>query len=138
MNRGRRRRGFTLFEALAATVIVGLGIVAILGALGSLTNSQARAFERERMQRLAVQKYDELVATGEIQAAGLNGDFTEWNLNAYEWDAEVVPTGIENLEAVTVQVRRRDDRGPIGSARGLVFIPPVAGTAPEALQGRIR
>jgi Tfp pilus assembly protein PilV len=127
MNRECKRAGFTLVEALVAVVLVAVGIVASLGAMGALSAAQSRSFERERIERLAVQKYDELVATGDYVAAGLSGDFTEWNQPGYVWDATVVPTGFENLEALEVTVRRATDEGPIGRASGLVFQPPVVG-----------
>jgi prepilin-type N-terminal cleavage/methylation domain-containing protein len=124
-------RGFTLFEALVAVVLLGVGIAGSVGALSSLGRAQIAANESERMSELARRKYDELSVSDQVQAASLSGDFADWNENRYVWEASVTPTGVENLESLTVVVTRRgDEDGREARAEGLLFFaPPEGGTA---------
>jgi type II secretion system protein I len=127
----RSRRGFTLVEALASVALLAVGIVAAVGTLGRMANSEALLQEKERMARLADEKLQELIGTGDFQTV-TSGDFQERGENRYLWSAALEPTGIENLEVVTVTVARQDERGELESvASQLIFIPPVAtGGAP--------
>lgn len=106
---GDRKRGFSVVEALVATVLAGVGVAAALQGLASLTKAQAIVMERERMSRLAVVKLDELIATGQITNVG--GTFEESGEDRYLWEASTTTTGIENLTQLTVTVRLADDQG---------------------------
>jgi prepilin-type N-terminal cleavage/methylation domain-containing protein len=128
MSRGSK--GFTLIEALVSITLVGVGMTAVLSGLSSMSKSQFRARESEKMQRLAIQKYDELIATEEIDGAGLSGNFSDINLDSYQWQAVVEPSGIENLETVTVTVERSGwEDGPQAKIDGLVYRPPLTTAA---------
>lgn len=120
-------KGFTLIEALAAIALLSIGIVGVLGGLSSLARGEARAREQELVQRLAIEKYDELVATAPDLAAPQNGDFEDRNLTGFRWESQSEPTGVENLEAITVTVTREPETNlsPVGRASGLRFVPPV-------------
>ena len=76
----RRRRGFTLLEALAAVVLLGIGIVAAMGANAQIIHNEDRARSIERMQRLAQEKLAELVATGQATVS-TSGDFSDENVS---------------------------------------------------------
>lgn len=130
---GARRRGFTIVEALVATVLTGIGVAAAVNGLASLTKAQALALERERMNRLAVMKLDELIATGQITNVG--GTFEEMGENRYLWEASVGTTGVENLSQLTVSVRLAEGstRSAELSATALAYEEPqatVGGTSP--------
>jgi prepilin-type N-terminal cleavage/methylation domain-containing protein len=132
MSRGSR--AFTLIEALVAVALVGIGIAAAMGGLARLSASQYRARETERMQRLACQKYDELAATGALSSSDLNGDFADYSHEEYEWQATVEPTGVQDLNAVTITVDRRgEEDGPSAKITGLVYEAP-AGLTPTGGQ----
>ncbi len=102
-----RRRGFTVVEALAATVLTGIGVAAAVQGLASLTQAQAIVVERERMNRLAIMKLDELVSTGQITNVG--GTFEEMGDSRYYWESSVGTTGVENLSQLIVTVRLADN-----------------------------
>jgi type II secretory pathway pseudopilin PulG len=129
-----KRRGFTLVEAIAATALVGLGVATTLGGMAVLAKGDRELLEREQMQRLAVRKYQEIVSTGMIDTADLKGDFTEENIEDYEWNATVEPSGEENLEVLTVTVNRTgaSEEDPAATVDGLVFNPPIQGGAAGA------
>ena len=132
----RRRAGFTLIEAMVAVVLLAVGIVSVLGALGAISHSEAYAREKEKMQRLAAMKYEELIATGEAQNPMESGDFQEVGLDGYSWDLSSEPSGVENLNAVTVTVTK--DQRPLKDltekTEGLLYVPPQTGTAGGAAQ----
>lgn len=120
------KRGFTVVEALVATVLTGVGIAAAVNGLRSLTLAQAAALERERMNRYAVAKLDELVATGQITNVG--GTFEEFGDDRYLWESSAATTGVENLTQLSVTVRLSDD-----SARSAeISVTTLAFEEPEA------
>lgn len=122
-----------MIEAVAAIALVGIGVASSMSGLGAMAKTDRAMQGREVMQRLAVQKYDEIVATNGINTAELNGDFSDRSDNTYEWRAEVQPSGEENLEILTVTVKRLNtEEGPEAVIDGLVFQPPqnTGGTTP--------
>jgi len=124
----RNRAGFTLIEALVAAALLATGVAATLGAFGALNHTEASAREVETMQRLAFQKYDELLATSTDLTAPQDGDFSDQNLSGYTWKSEEEPSGVENLDAVTVTVQKANDNSsnPLSAvAYGLVYVPPT-------------
>ena len=77
------------------------------------------------MRRLADEKLHELVATGDFQIV-TEGDFSDIGEARYAWTSALDPTGVENLDVLTVIVTRssvRDDSG--FEASQLLFIPPT-------------
>lgn len=101
-----RRKGFTLVEALVAITLTAIGVAAALQGIAALSKGQSLMMEKERMQRLAVQKLEELVATGDLNNVG--GTFEEQNETRYVWEAQINTTGIENLSEVVVTVSKTD------------------------------
>lgn len=129
MSSGRRlsfRRGFTLVEALVAVVLAGVGVAATLNGIAALTQAQARATEKERMVRLALSMYDELVATGDVTNIG--GVFDDPGASRFVWEASTEPAGVENLTILTVTVRLNEDQQREASEEvvGLVYEEPSA------------
>ncbi|MFY9233859.1 MAG: prepilin-type N-terminal cleavage/methylation domain-containing protein [Fimbriimonadaceae bacterium] len=120
------KRGFSLVEALVAVAITGVGVTAALGGLKALAQGDTRARQVELMQRLAFEKYEEVVATAEFKSAPLTGDFNDRNVPGYTFRVEAEPSATENLQIVRVTVAQADDAGKLeGRATGLVFVPPI-------------
>lgn len=132
MFKGRKRFGFTLIEALVAATLAGIGVAAAVGAFGALTRGQARTNEKERMVRLAVDKYEELSAMGSLTNVG--GTFADQGEDRYLWEAAVDTTGIENVSQLTVTISLSDSLGreATESVTGLVYEEPLStgGTNP--------
>jgi prepilin-type N-terminal cleavage/methylation domain-containing protein len=120
----RRRRGFSLIEAMVAVAVTGIGVTAALGGMRALAKAEHRATRTEIMQRLAFQKYDEVIATGEVNTAPLEGDFRDVNVDGYEWRVEVEQSGVENLSIVKVRVNPAGEEDNYVLAKGLQFQPP--------------
>ncbi len=121
MNRGPR--GFTLMEVLAAVVIVGIGIAAVMGGFGALTQTQRRIIERETIERLAQTKVKELAATREYESS-TEGDFSGEGLPDYTWTAATQESGVENLQHLNVTVTFGSS-DLTATADTLVFTPPA-------------
>lgn len=125
------RAGFTLVEALVSAALLSVGAVAVLGAIGAIYRTQASAQEAETMQRLAYEKYDELVATSLDITQPQEGDFQDQNETRYNWSMTEEPSGVDNLDAITVTVRKVNDNSAnarTAVATGLLYVPPVDST----------
>lgn len=122
LNRGSNS-AFTLIEVLVAIVLVGIGLTAMVSGLGSLTASFRRSIETEALQRLANEKFDELVATQEWQSAS-EGGFDGAQFEDYSWSTETETTTVAGLEYLRVTVTRafagREDTAFVD---GLVYTP---------------
>ncbi len=120
------RKGFTLIEALAGVVLLGIGIVGATTAIGTMIRTEDMMRQKEKMSRLAHDKLSELVATGQA-ATSSDGDFSEQNETGYTWSLESNPSGIANLDAITLTVKREgfEDEARLDS---LVYVPPETAT----------
>ncbi len=119
-------RGFTLMEVLVSVVILSIGIVGVLGGLTAMSKSQIRAFEVEHVQRLAIRKIDELLATEAVGTTGTTGDFTDYGEPGYEWKTDVQPSGIENLQTLTLTVTKTNDSSaPSAKIDTLYYLAPA-------------
>ncbi len=114
------KRGFTFIEALVSIAIAGIGIAAAVGAMGSMSKAEANALEKERMQRMAFDKYEELVATNDYNSV-TSGDFADRGETDYEWEAEIETTGVEGLDQLKLTVRRSTGRESELAITGLIY-----------------
>ncbi len=118
LNAGRSR-GFSLVEAVVSTALAITGIVAVMGAFASINATRVQTRESELMLRLAVEKYDEVIATGEYESAPFSGDFDP---QPYSYSVESATGVTTDLREVTVRVTstgRQDDEGV--EIRGMIF-----------------
>ncbi|MEQ1935627.1 MAG: prepilin-type N-terminal cleavage/methylation domain-containing protein [Fimbriimonadaceae bacterium] len=114
------KRGFTFVEALVSVALAGIGIAAAVGAMGAMTKAEANALEKERMQRMAIDKYEELVATNEYNSV-TSGDFADRGETDYQWEAEIETTGVEGLDQLKLTVRRSTGRESELAITGLIY-----------------
>lgn len=115
-----------MVEALATAALVGVGIAGVYGGLGALAKGEARLREQDQLQRLAEQKYRELVVTETDLSAPQNGNFDDQKLTGFTWSMESEPSGVEDVQAITVKVEKsaNEKNAPEGVVSGLVYIPP--------------
>ncbi len=129
LNKGGRRRGFTIMEALVSSALIAIGVVAVLQALMGIARNDNQQMESERMQRLAAQKLDELVATGQLVNGEIEGDFADENEPNYTWVASVGATGISNLNSLTIKVSRQTSQRTYStSLQTLQYVPSETGS----------
>jgi len=124
-----RNKGFSLIEAMVASVLVAVGVSSVLRGYAALTRAQSQLQERERMQRLAVSKYDELIATG-VNNAATSGDFQDYNEDRYKWDLDIETTNTTGLSSVQLTVTATDptDNSQV-QLNGLVYTAQTTGAA---------
>ena len=127
-------KGFSLIEAMVACTLVAVGITSAIRGYSALTRSQATIQERERMQRLAVSKYDEILATG-LDTSATSGDFQDYNDPRYKWTLTVETTTTTGLDTVKIVVAAVDtnDTNQV-EVSGMVFTPEPPTTTTGAAQ----
>lgn len=118
---------------MAAVVILGVGIVASIGAFGTLANSEANARQTEKMVHLAQGKLAELIATGQTTQAS-NGDFSDQNEPTYTWDLQVNTSDVTDLSTLTISVNQTNTSKSPVKIDTLIYVPPATTTATGATQ----
>jgi len=89
-----RRRGFTLLEVLIATLIMGVAVAGLLGALRASLSNAARLSDSQRAVALARRQMDALLATRALpKGAPIEGTFPREETGGVEagWRARVMP-----------------------------------------------
>lgn len=89
-----RRCGFTLLEVLVATLIMGVAVAGLLGALRASLSNAARLSESQRAAALARRQMDALLATrGLPKGEPVEGTFPREETGGVEagWRARVTP-----------------------------------------------
>lgn len=123
-----KRKGFTLVEVMVAAAVLAIGVVAALGALGTLTSVDGKSRDTDRMVRLANEKLQELRATGELDLAPQSGNYENTADSRFAWAVEVEPSEVENLEIVRVTVHPANQDESAGfTITTLRFVPPETG-----------
>ncbi len=120
-----KKRGFTLIEVLVAIILLGTGIAAVSLALGNVARNAARIEESASLNRLAARKLDELVATGEATNGNASGTFEEEGFPNVTWAITSEPSGVENLNTITITVSKEANDETGKQISTLVFVPPV-------------
>ena len=126
MNKKRLVKAFTVMEALAAAVLVGVGVTAGMSAIGSMSQTEIRMRESEKLSRLAHSKLEEIMALGNATNTDTDGNFEEYGEPNYEFTVEVQPSGIDSLDTILVTATKSnsDTSSQEGRASGLLFTPP--------------
>jgi Tfp pilus assembly protein PilV len=116
-----------LIEVLASVVVLLVGITAGVAALSGMSATEVRMRDSEKVNRLATQKLDEILALGNVESADTDGNFEDYNEPNYAWTLEVIPTGTENLTAVrvTVKASTNPEQKAEAEAASLIFVPPT-------------
>ena len=126
MNNVRQvKKGFTLVEVVVSVALLAIGIVVALGSLSAMTKTEVKLRKTEEMNRLAVQKIEEVLAVGNATTAETSGTFDDYGYTGYEWSLEVAPSGTENLDTVRVTVTETLANSSSGvSVSSLLYTPP--------------
>jgi type II secretory pathway pseudopilin PulG len=133
----RPHRAFTLLEGLAAAALLAVGITACMTTLGAIAGAESRAREQDKVQRLALQKYDELISTNQQALASQSGDFADRNMSGYTWNLDLEQSQVNNLDTVVVTVQKQNpsSRDPKGVAEGLIYISPTTTSSTTTTTG---
>ena len=119
------KKGFTIVEVVVSVALLAIGIVVSLGSLSAMTKTEVKLRKTEEMNRLAVQKIEEVLAVGNATTAETSGTFDDYGYTGYEWSLEVAPSGTENLETIRVTVTEASANSSAGvSVSSLLYTPP--------------
>ena len=119
------KKGFTLVEVVVSVALLAIGIVVSLGSLSAMTKTEVKLRKTEEMNRLAVQKIEEVLAVGNAATAETSGTFDDYGYTGYEWSLEVAPSGTENLDTIRVTVTEASANSSAGvSVSSLLYTPP--------------
>jgi prepilin-type N-terminal cleavage/methylation domain-containing protein len=119
------KKGFTLVEVVVSVALLAIGIVVALGSLSAMTKTEVKLRKTEEMNRLAVQKIEEVLAVGNATTAETSGTFDDYGYTGYEWSLEVAPSGTENLDTIRVTVTEASANSSAGvSVSSLLYTPP--------------
>jgi len=124
LNNAARTKGFTIVEVVVATVLIVVGITALMRGLGAVDKATAALLEKDKVSRLAQQKLDEVIATEEYKTA-TQGSFDSPD-EKYSWTLENVATGVESLVGLRLTVTDSTRaNGRTGVAETLKYEPPT-------------
>lgn len=133
-----------MIEVLASTVLAAIGIVGCIGAIGRMQHSASLGRQRETLINLAVEKYDEVVATTDLsQTNSLSGDFSDRNDTEHSWTASTSTINTSNssnvvntasttssttVDSLSVTVRSTTNPSQSYTVTGLIYIPATTST----------
>ena len=118
------KKGFTIVEVVVSVALLAIGIVVSLGSLSAMTKTEVKLRKTEEMNRLAVQKIEEVLAVGNATTAETSGTFDDYGYTGYEWSLEVAPSGTENLDTIRVTVTEASANSSAGvSVSSLLYTP---------------
>lgn len=109
-----------------AIVLLAIGVVGVFGGIAALTRAQVKAERADLLQRLAVQKLDEMVAVTDPRTSDTEGDFTDQGHPEVTWSLGLEPSGAENVDRATITAAVDQDEQTVV---GLLYIPPITGGA---------
>ncbi|MFQ6096582.1 MAG: prepilin-type N-terminal cleavage/methylation domain-containing protein [Armatimonadota bacterium] len=97
------RRGFTLYEVLVATIVLAVGLVTVLRAVGASLGAEQRAEVVSTVTMLAREKMEEIRKEPAIAVGDDRGDFGD-SFPDYYWEAQIRQTAIPGLDQIVVIV----------------------------------
>ena len=128
-----RRDGFTIAEVLVATVIIGVGMLALAGLMATIMGRHTRASITQEMVALSESKLEELRASSIIKAADtiqitMGGSKTSSLTNHYDsiqapgvgrsyyrrWEVTAGPAGIRKVD-LRISMTQTHNRHKIGA-----------------------
>jgi len=126
----RRKAGFTLIEALVAALLTGVGVVAALQGIGAMSRNQSSLITKERMHRLAVEKYQEIISIQDFTTP--NGDFTDRSESRYLWQMQSNPVTLPNSTSTASTPQTAATQSNAGQLEMLtVTVHPTTSSAPK-------
>ncbi len=105
--------GFTVVEMLVATILLGIGIFATVGAISVAVRATGSAEFYQKAALLAQRKIEELEVQPQTLSQGeQNGDFGA-EYPGYRWRQRVASSEYPSLYQVTVTIERGTDESPL-------------------------
>lgn len=129
-----RGRGFTLIEVVVALAIIGLGIFAIIKAIGESATNVERLRDASFAAWIADNRLTEMRLTGQMPSVDETEGELEFAGRRWHWTANVSQTQVEGLRRIDMSVRRADDApgSSLAAIAGFVGATALA-TGPSSL-----
>lgn len=121
-----RKSGFGLVEVLVSIVLMGLAVAGLVDVLGRMDHTEAKALDREVMQRLAQDKLDEIVSLDTYDT--FNGDFSDQGQPSLNWEMTYNTTSLTDVYSVQLTVTKANDSSMSQTLTTLVYRAPNQGT----------
>lgn len=96
------RRGFTLVEMMATTVLVAVILPAALKALSIISALTSESTHRSIALNLAESRLSELLATGDWESGYLEGDFDDYRQKFLQTDYNLRETNLDGYRWVLI------------------------------------
>ncbi len=125
-NRARKNSAFTLIEVLVTAVIVAVAMVGVYGGIGVLSKVDSQAHTADLLQRLATEKIQDVELLATPSANGSTGDFTDRGYPDITWSLDDQPSGVTNVDQITMTVTRGSDSQAVTT---LVYLSQQATTS---------
>lgn len=136
MNRARRVRGFTLLEVLIALAVLALGMLAVLGAVGTSTRSGAQLRDKTFASWVAVNELTAVRLAGNCSGSHtFNGD-ADMAGQKWHWEAKTSATSDPDLLRIDIDVSLADTpKETVTSLTGFMGTHSGGPTAPQGAPG---
>ncbi len=108
-----RAAGFTLLEALVATLIMAIAVVGLLSAISTSLGNAARLSEHDQISLLAKRKMEDVLAaslplgqplTGQFSPAESGGLTAGWSAVVYPFERNIAGVGDAVLDRIVLEV----------------------------------
>lgn len=139
-----RSRGFTLIEMLAALVIIALGMLGVIEAIGQTASNGTRMRDRTLAHWVAMNRLTQTRLEPRPPEIAKTSDEVEMAGRRWRWTMEVTETPVESMRRIDVYVTDADtgDDRPLASVTGFYGsavaargAPILWGAAPRAPRG---
>lgn len=117
----RCQAGFTLLEALVATLVMAIAVVGLLSAMSTSLGNAARLSEYDQISLLAKRKMEDLMAapmplgqplTGRFSPAEAGSLRVDWTAVAYPFEGNIAGISDSVLDRVVLEITWQSDGKP--------------------------
>lgn len=117
-NRSFALRGFTLLEVLAALVIIGLGMLGVIEAIGQTASNSTRMRDRTLAHWVAMNRLTAVRLEQRAPNIAKTSDEVEMAGRRWRWTMEVSETQIKSMRRIDVRVAEVGDDRSLATVTG--------------------
>lgn len=119
------RSGFTVVEVMVASLLMVTAVVVVLGGIRAIQRANVHAANMSLLQRLASEKLEDAVASGDVTTYGTQGDFSDRGYSDATWSLDIENSSATNIDEMTVTATRGKDTQTLSE---YVYIQPATTT----------